>query len=44
MEIKIFNTETNKTWTEKFESFYFMQKRLNKLKLSKKLKVLSTTM
>lgn len=44
MEIKIFNTETNKTWIEKFESFYFMQKRLNKLKLSKKLKILSTTM
>lgn len=42
MEIKIFNTETNKTWIEKFESYYFMQKRLNKLKYSKKLKVLST--
>ena len=43
MEIKIFNTETKKTWTEKFESYYFMQKRLNKLKWSKKLKVISTT-
>lgn len=44
MEIKIFNIETKKIWIEKFESFYFMQKRLNKLKWSKKLKVISTMM
>lgn len=44
MEIKIFNVETKKIWTEKFESYYFMQKRLNKLKWSKKLKVISTMM
>lgn len=44
MEIKIFNIETKKIWTEKFESFYFMQKRLKRLKWSKKLKVISTMM
>ena len=43
MEIKIFNSKTKKTWTESFNSFYLMQKRLNKLKYSKKLKVLSTS-
>lgn len=41
MEIKILDTTTNKSWTESFTSEYLMNKRLNKLKYSKKLKVIS---
>ena len=40
MKIKILNKETNETWEEEFTSPYFMQKRINKLKHSKKLQVI----
>ena len=39
--INIFDTTTNKTWCEEFESYYFFRKRLTKLKYSKKLVVTS---
>lgn len=39
--INIFDTTTNKTWREEFESYYFFRKRVIKLKYSKKLMVLS---
>ena len=39
--IRIYNSETNKTWREEFESYYFFRKRVTKLKYSKKLMVLS---
>ena len=41
MEIKILNLENGIVWTETFTSQYLMNKRLNKLKYSKKLRVLS---
>lgn len=41
MKIKILDLTTNKTWEENFTSPYLMQKRINKLKYSKKLKVIS---
>lgn len=39
--INIFDTTTNKTWCEEFESYYFFRKRIMKLKYSKKLVVTS---
>ena len=39
--IRIYNSETNKSWKEEFESYYFFRKRVTKLKYSKKLMVLS---
>ena len=39
--INIFDTITNKTWCEEFESYYFFRKRIMKLKYSKKLVVTS---
>lgn len=42
MKIKILDKTTNKTWEETFSSPYFMEKRINKLKYSKKLEVIST--
>ena len=39
--INIFDTTTNKTWCEEFESYYFFRKRVTKLKYSKKLVVTS---
>ena len=41
MEIKILDTTTNKSWIENFASEFLMNKRINKLKYSKKLKVIS---
>lgn len=41
MEIKILNLENGAVWTETFTSEFLMNKRLNKLKYSKKLKVVS---
>ena len=38
-ELKIFDTENNKAWVEIFDSPFLLQKRKNKLKYSKKLKV-----
>lgn len=40
-EITIYDTTTNKTWTETFNSYYFFRKRVMKLKYSKKLKIIS---
>ena len=39
--INIFDTTTNKTWCEEFDSYYFFRKRVTKLKYSKKLVVTS---
>lgn len=39
--INIFDTTTNKTWCEQFESYYLFKKRVNKLRYSKKLQVTS---
>lgn len=39
--IRIYNSETNKSWKEEFESYYLFKKRVNKLKYSKKLVVTS---
>ena len=39
--INIFDTTTNKTWREEFESYYFFRKRVTKLKYSQKLVVTS---
>ena len=41
MKIRILNLETNKVWEESFDSPFFLEKRVNKLKHSKKLKVIS---
>lgn len=41
MNIKILNKETGKIWIESFTSPYFMEKRINKLKFSKKLYVIA---
>ena len=35
--IEIYDTTTNKCWTETFDSYYLFRKRVNKLKYSKKL-------
>ena len=43
MKIRILDTTTNKTWEESFTSPYLMNKRINKLRYSKKLKIISTT-
>lgn len=40
MKIKVLNLENNKIWEEVFTSLYLMQKRINKLKYSKKLKII----
>ena len=40
-EIKIYDTTTDKTWIETFDSYYFFRKRVMKLKYSKKLKIIS---
>ena len=42
MKIKILDKTTNRTWEEEFTSPYFMEKRINKLKHSKKLQIIST--
>ena len=39
--INIYDKSTNKSWEEKFESYYFFRKRVTKLKYSKKLVVTS---
>ena len=39
--INIFDTTTNKSWKEEFDSYYFFRKRVTKLKYSKKLVVTS---
>lgn len=44
MKIKILNKETKQTWEETFTSPYFMEKRINKLKYSKKLQIISKEM
>ena len=38
---EIYNSETNKSWKEEFDSYYFFRKRVTKLKYSKKLVVTS---
>lgn len=43
LELKIFDLQNNKTWIETFNSPFLLEKRQNKLKHSKKLKVLSNT-
>lgn len=43
MKIKILDLTTNKTWEETFCSPYFMEKRIKKLKHSKKLRIISTS-
>ena len=42
MKIKIMDKRTGRTWTEEFQSLYLMEKRINKLKYSKNLQVIST--
>ena len=39
--INIYDKSANKSWEEKFESYYFFRKRLTKLKYSKKLIITS---
>ena len=39
--IRIYNSETKKSWEERFTSYYFFRKRVTKLKYSKKLVVTS---
>ena len=39
--INIYDKSTNKSWEEKFKSYYFFRKRVTKLKYSKKLVVTS---
>ena len=39
--INIYDKSTNKSWEEKFESYYFFRKRVTKLKYSKKLVITS---
>ena len=41
--IKILDITSNKTWEETFANPYLMNKRINKLKYSKKLQVIETT-
>ena len=40
-EIKLLNVATNQVFTKKYDSYYFWQKALHKIKYSKKLKILS---
>lgn len=39
--IRIYNSETNKSWQEEFDSYYLFSKRVTKLKYSKKLVITS---
>jgi hypothetical protein len=39
--INIYDNTTNKTWCEEFDSYYLFKKRVNKLKYSKKLFIIS---
>lgn len=39
--INIFDKSTNKSWQEEFESYYLFNKRVTKLKYSKKLVITS---
>ena len=39
--IRIYNSETNKSWKEEFDSYYLFSKRVTKLKYSKKLVITS---
>ena len=39
--INIYDKTTNKSWEERFTSYYFFRKRVTKLKYSKKLVVTS---
>ena len=41
MKIKILDLTTNKTWIETFSSLFLMNKRINKLKYSKKLEIIA---
>lgn len=40
MKIKILNLKNNKTWVEEFNSVFLMNQRINKIRYSKKLKVI----
>lgn len=40
-EIKLLDLTTKRTWIEKFSSPYLMNKRINKIKHSKKLQLIS---
>lgn len=42
MEIRIMDIRTGRTWKEQFTSAYLLEKRVNKLKHSKNLKVIAT--
>lgn len=42
--INIYDKSTNKSWEEKFESYYFFRKRVAKLKYSKKLFITSRSL
>lgn len=39
--IKIVDTETERIWTEEFTSYFHFKKRVNKLKYSERLRILS---
>lgn len=41
MKIKLLNKDTKQIWVEEFLSPYFMQKRINKLRYSKKIQIIS---
>jgi len=42
MEIRIMDKRTGRTWKEQFQTPYLLEKRVNKLKYSKNLKVIAT--
>lgn len=42
--IEIYDNKTDKTWTEKFDSYYLFRKRIIKLKYSKKLIIISRSL
>lgn len=42
--IKIYDYQTEKTWTEHFDSYYLFRKRVNKLNYSKRLVIISRSL
>ena len=41
MKIKIVNLKNNKIWFEEFNSMFLMNQRINKIRYSKKLKIIA---
>lgn len=42
--IEIYDYDTEKTWTERFDSYYLFRKRVIKLKYSKRLVILARSL